>query len=81
MSGYWIYEEVPTTIQGHGPSADDILSPMIETCRAQVKLFKFLLKAKLWILHCTKLCDDINFAIVLAWFKYILVFTHVDVIP
>ena len=28
MSGYWIYEEVPTTIQGHGPSADDILSPM-----------------------------------------------------
>ena len=45
-----------------------------ETCRAQVQLFKFLLMAKLLILHCTKVCD------VLAWFKYILVFTHVDVI-
>ena len=52
-----------------------------ETCHVQVQLFKFLLKAKLFILHCTKFCDDINCAIVLAWFKYILVFTHVDVIP
>ena len=39
------------------------------------------LKITLFILQCKKWRDDVNCAIVLAWFKHILVFTHVDVIP
>ena len=74
-----IYEKVSMTIPGHGPSVD-ILSPT-RRVYVQVQLFKFLLNIKLSILHCTKFCNDINCAIVLAWFKHILVFTHVDVIP
>ena len=68
------------TIPGHGPSVD-ILSPMRRFYDVQVQLFKFLLKIKLSILHSTKFCNAIKCAIVLAWFKHILVFTHVDMIP
>ena len=63
------------TISGH------VLPPFTYYRPCSSSAFKFLLKIKLFILHCTQFCDDINCSIVLAWFKHILVFTHVDVIP